>query len=60
MNQQDELKVLVKSLFKDYLDVVEVSDNGNEFHPIYISCARANKLEPLGKLLNKIKELSNE
>lgn len=56
----DELKVLVKSFFDDYLDVVEVSDLGNEFHPIHISCCRAMKMEPLGKLLKRMKELSNE
>jgi hypothetical protein len=55
---QDELKLLVRSLFEDYLDVQEESDSGNMFHPIYISCCRAMKLKPLGELLNRLKELS--
>ena len=60
INSNSELKLLVKSLFDDYLDVVEVSDLGNEFHPIHISCARVMKLEPLGKLLNRMKVISHE
>ena len=60
MNPNDELKMLVKSFFDDYLDLVEETDSGREFHPIHISCVRALKTEPLGKLLNRMKELANE
>lgn len=60
LQNHNELKSLVKSFFDDYLDVVEVSDGGNEFHPIKISCARAMKLQPLSDLLKRMKELSNE
>lgn len=52
------LKAKVASLFKDYLDIVEESDGGREFHPITISCCRAMKVEPLGKLLDELKEAS--
>lgn len=56
--EQDELKQLVNELFTKYLDVMEVSDSGKEFHPIYISCCRAAKLKPLGELLGRLRELS--
>lgn len=58
MTEQEELKALVNSLFTDYLDVIEESDSGYEFHPIRISCGRCLELEPLGKLLNRLRELS--
>lgn len=54
-----ELKAHVKDFFDNYLDVVEESDSGREFHPISIGCCRAMKLEPLGKLLRVMKELSS-
>ena len=60
MSKEDELKMLVKSFFDDYLDLVEETDSGREFHPIYISCVRALKTEPLRKLLNRMRELANE
>ena len=53
-----ELKILVKTFFKEYLDVVEVSDSGTEFHPINVSCCRAMKMAPLSKLLKRLRELS--
>ena len=56
--QHQELKIAVNKLFTEFLDVVEESDSGKEFHPIYISCCRALKLEPLNNLLKKLKELS--
>jgi len=60
MNPNDELKILVKSFFDDYLDLVEETDSGLEFHPIHISCVRALKTDPLGKLLNRMRELSHD
>jgi hypothetical protein len=60
MSKNDELKELVKEFFDKYLDVVEVSDSDKEFHPIYISCCRAMKTEPLDKLLKRMRELSHE
>jgi len=56
--EHKELKEAVSELFSDYLDVVEESDSGREFHPIFISCCRALKLEPLNNLLKKLKEKS--
>ena len=60
MHPNDELKMLVKSFFDDYLDLVEETDSGREFHPIHISCVRALKTEPLDKLLNRMRELAND
>lgn len=58
MTEHEELKKLVNELFTKYLDVVEESESGNLFHPIFISCCRAAKLQPLGELLSRLKELS--
>lgn len=58
MTEAEELKALVKSFFDDYLSVTEASDNGRIFNPIHISCVRAMKIEPLSKLLDRMKELS--
>ena len=58
MTEFEELQALVKSFFEDYLDYQEESDNGRVFNPIHISCVRAMKLEPLYKLLMRIRELS--
>jgi hypothetical protein len=54
----DELYTLVKSFFEDYLDVQEESDSGRVFNPIHISCVRAMKVEPMAKLLMRMRELS--
>jgi len=56
--EHKELKEAVSKLFSEFLDVVEESDSGREFHPIFISCCRALKLEPLNNLLKKLKEKS--
>jgi hypothetical protein len=53
-----ELKELVKTFFDEYLDSVDESESGREFHPIQVSCCRALKSQPLGELLRKMKELS--
>ena len=53
----NELTRLVRTFFTDFLDVVEESDSGNLFHPIYvISCSRCMKVEPLNKLLAQMRE----
>jgi 3'-phosphoadenosine 5'-phosphosulfate sulfotransferase (PAPS reductase)/FAD synthetase len=52
------LVVLVREFFEDYLDVKEESDSGRVFNPITISCCRCMKVEPLGKLLKKMRQLS--
>jgi hypothetical protein len=56
--QHDELKQLVKSFFEDYLDYQEESDSGRVFNPIHVSCTRVMMIEPLAKLLMRMRELS--
>jgi len=58
LRQQAELQTLVKSFFEDYLDYQEESDSGRVFNPIHVSCTRAMMIEPLAKLLGRMKELS--
>ena len=58
MSEAEELKQLVKSFFEDYLDYQEESDSGRVFNPIHISCTRVMMVEPLAKLLMRMKELS--
>lgn len=52
MNTQNEL---VKELFS-FLDIVEVSGNGSEFHPIYISCGRSTKMKKLVDCIKALRE----
>ncbi len=54
----NELQQAVREFF-EYLDRVEESDSGNEFHPVYISCCRAQWNESLDRILERMKELSN-
>ena len=56
--REQELETLVKDFFENYLDTWEESDSGREFHPITISCCRCMKVEPLDKLLTRMRELS--
>jgi hypothetical protein len=56
--QHDELQTLVKSFFEDFLDYQEESDSGRVFNPIHISCTRAMMIEPLAKLLIRMRKLS--
>lgn len=58
MSQNEELKECVREFFK-ILDSVEMSDNGNEFRPTYITSARTFHIMKLEKLLPKMKELAN-
>ena len=58
VSHPDELQVLVKSFFEDYLNYQEESDSGRVFNPIHVSCTRAMMIEPLAKLLLRMKELS--
>lgn len=55
---KDELKELVKTFFNDYLNLVEESDSGRLFHPVTIGSCRVMLMEPLGELLEKMRELS--
>ena len=58
MTDEEKLKEAVKEFFNKYLNRVEESDNGYLFHPIGVSCCRVMMLEPLGKLLETMRELS--
>jgi len=58
LRQHDELQTLVKSFFEEYLDYQEESDSGRAFNPIHVSCTRVMMIEPLAKLLMRMKELS--
>ena len=54
----EELKAAVRSFFNDYLDQREESDSGRVFAPIYISNCRCMTLDPMSKLMSKMRELS--
>ena len=58
MTDDEKLKEAVKEFFNKYLNYVEESDSGSLFHPISVSCCRVMMLEPLGKLLETMRELS--
>ena len=45
---------LVKELFS-YLDTIEISDSGREFHPISISCCRVMKMKELSECIEALK-----
>lgn len=53
--ERNEVRRLVRSLFEDYLDVIEESDSGREFRPISIGCCRAGEVEPLTQLLKDLR-----
>ena len=57
-NNRIQLQILVKQLFEEFLDVVEESDSGREFHPTTISTVRCLQIEPLNVLLKQMRELS--
>ena len=58
MTDDEKLKEVVKEFFNKYLSYVEESDSGYLFHPISVCCCRVMMLEPLGKLLETMRELS--
>jgi hypothetical protein len=58
INEHEELKAAVRSFFNDYLDQREESDSGRVFAPIAISNCRCMTLDPMSKLMNKMRELS--
>ena len=53
-----ELRQCVKEFFETYLNRVEVTEEGQEFSPITVSCCRAAMLDPLDKLLSRMATLS--
>ena len=58
VEQQDELKELVRRFFDDYLNTWERRQDGSIYRPISIGCSRVLKMEPLGELLEKMRVLS--
>lgn len=54
----DELRQLVYEFFTNYLNLVEESESGRLFNPITIGCCRVMMLEPLDRLLDRMRELS--
>ena len=54
----EALKAAVRSFFNDYLDQREESDSGRVFAPIAISNCRCMTLDPMSKLMTKMRELS--
>ena len=54
-----ELQQCVREFF-EMLDYQEESDEGRLFRPITIHCSRVMMVEPMNKLLDRMKELSNE
>jgi hypothetical protein len=56
--ENDELKATVRSFFEDFLNIREESDSGRVFAPVTLSSCRVMMTEPLGNLLNKMRELS--
>ena len=59
METNTELKTLTKRFF-EILDTKEESDSGKTFSPVFISCCRVFLGEELGKILPRMKELSND
>jgi hypothetical protein len=55
---KEPLKEAVYEFFTKYLNRVEYSDSDRPFNPITIGCCRVMMLQPLGDLLNKMRELS--
>lgn len=60
MNITDEqAKQLIQKLFY-YLDVVEETDEGRQFHPNYISSCRALDGAELNSILTSLEQWSNK
>ena len=52
----EEIKELVKE-FLDILDVVEESDSGVTFHPVFISSCRCMTTKKVNDILTRLKEI---
>lgn len=53
----EKLRTAANEVFR-YLDIVEESDEGREFHPISFGCCRAMMVEPFSKALEHLKTLA--
>ena len=58
MTREELLAEAVRELF-EILDIVEVSDEGKEFHPVYISSVRILLNPKIGDVLKRMKEYSD-
>lgn len=59
VEQYQELSQAVREFF-ELLDIVEISENDVEFHPVTINTCRASTIVPLDDVLTKMKELSRD
>ena len=53
------MKELLKEFFA-ILDTVEESDNGTEFHPVYISSCRVMKTKRIQEIFTELKQIIGE
>lgn len=53
------LKSLIKEFF-EFLDRVETTEDGRDFHPITICCSRAMLQFPLEKVLFEMKKVTQD
>ena len=57
VEQADALADLTRRFFA-YLDIVEESDSGREFHPVHFSCCRAAWVEDINRVMEGMKKLA--
>lgn len=57
--QYEDLAAAVRQFFA-MLDIVEESDSGRVFRPIYLSNSRVMLQEPMENILRQMKEMSSE
>lgn len=57
--QYKDLAEAVRQFFA-MLDIVEESDSGREFHPIYISNCRVMLQQPMENILKQMKDMSRD
>lgn len=55
--EESELKMRVKEFFT-YLDTVEESEEGREFHPLQFTCCRSTMTPKVEACLERMKELA--
>ena len=58
LNTIEAKEAVAKFLY--YLEIVEESDSGNEFHPNFISSCRVMDGVAMNKLLKQLKEWAHE
>jgi hypothetical protein len=60
MNDKDQALASTVRRFLAFLDRTEESDSGRAFHPVSISCCRAQWVGDLNKTIQEMQELSKE